>query len=270
MSHTANTDRQLIAGFAAHQQVRGFSPRTVERRNWSLTLFTGTGHLAQQTPATVELFLSRFVAAQTRQSVLSDLRQFYAWAHRRGLLTANPTTDVDPIRVPRRAATPLSAEHLRLAINTAHGDLLRAIMLGAYAGLRMSEITTLDSANVYHDLGLIVVRNGKGGTSEPIPLAPELAAVLTGIVGQVVSYKDRIAVSAAIRRHFRAHGIPNRPHDLRHSFGTAAARKANGNMLTVATLMRHASISTSQRYVRWNADGAAIVAGLHDPPAEAA
>ena len=53
-------------------------------------------------------------------------------------------------------------------------------------------------------------------------------------------------------------------YDLRASFGTACAQRTNGNAVLVAKLMRHSSIATTQRYIRWASDGADIVSGLHD------
>lgn len=76
-------------------------------------------------------------------------------------------------------------------------------------------------------------------------------------------YGNGQAVGAALRRLFRRCGIAARPHDARHTFGTAIAVRSNGNVWTVARLMRHASIGTAQRYVRWVPDGAELVSGLH-------
>lgn len=91
-------------------------------------------------------------------------------------------------------------------------------------------------------------------------LADELGGVL-GDIGAAVSYPNGQAVGAAIRRHFRKLGIDNRPHDLRHTFATTLA--ATVDMGTVARMMRHASIQTTQRYVRWNPPGADVVTGLY-------
>ena len=79
--------------------------------------------------------------------------------------------------------------------------------------------------------------------------------VLGGIIGQ--------CVLQAIAAHFRSLGIKARPHGLRHTFGTEAARVANGSLVLVAQLMGHASISTTQRYVGWTPAGADFVNQLH-------
>lgn len=256
------TDAQLITNYAAHQRVRGFSPRTIARRTWSLGHLAKLAPLAEHTPVTIETFMSRWPSAQTRYSMRSDARQFYRWAIRRGLLSYDPTEAVDSPRLPKRAATPMSDEDLRRAIAAGNVDQRRAIMLGAYAGLRCSEIAHLDMADVHRDRRVLVVRNGKGGKDEVLPLADALAAVLP-LRGPAVRYQHGQAVGSEIRRLFRSLDIDARPHDTRHTFGTAAARKANGNMELVRQLMRHSSITTTQRYILWVPDGSGVIDGLY-------
>jgi integrase len=128
----------------------------------------------------------------------------------------------------------------------------------------VSEIAALDMADVDREARILVVRCGKGGRDDVVPLADELAAVLPAS-GPAVSYATGAAVSDAIRRVYRRAGVKaRRPHDLRASFGTAAARRAQGNMRLVQRLMRHASVTSTERYVQWNPDGGEVVNGLHD------
>jgi integrase/recombinase XerD len=256
------TDAQLIHAYAAHQRVRGFSQRTIDRRTWSLEHLAAQGMLATHDAHAIELFLSRWPSAQSRYSVRSDVKQFYRWAIRRGELEQNPTDDVDPPKLPKRSATPLSTVDLMEAIRLGNPAQRRAVMLGAYAGLRCGEIAALQMADVHRERGVIVVRNGKGGKDGIVPLSPVLALVLPQR-GKAVSYQTGQAVGSEIRRLFRKAGIDARPHDLRHSFGTEAARRANGNMELVRRLMRHESITTTQRYVEWNPDGGYVIDHLY-------
>lgn len=259
------TDQQLITAFVAHQKVRGFSARTIDRRVWSLEHLARAGELGEHTPTSIEIFLSRWPSAQSRYSIRSDVHQFYRWAIRRGLLTTDPTDGVDPPRLPKRAATPLSSAQLRAALAaTRNNDERIAIMLGAYAGLRCSEIAALDMGDVHRgSKPVIVVRQGKGGVDGVVPLAPELAAALP-LHGKAVPYRNGQSVGHAIRQVFRRAGVKARPHDLRHTFCTAVAKRANGNLRLAQRLMRHASITATERYIRWNPEGSDVVAGLHD------
>lgn len=255
----------LIQAFAAHQLARGFSLRTIDRRIWSLGLLAVMAPFAEHTPASIERFLSRWPSAQSRYSIRSDCHQFYKWAIRRGHLDYDPTLEVDPPRLPRRAPTPVSPVDLRELLRVAATrDQLVAISLAAFAGLRVSEIAALEMVDVDREARILVVRNGKGGRDDVLPLADELAAVLPDN-GPAVSYATGAAVSDAIRRVYRRAGVrARRPHDLRASFGTAAARRAQGNMRLVQRLMRHASVTSTERYVSWNPEGGEVVNGLHD------
>lgn len=254
----------LITSYVNHQAVRGFSPATLRRRRFTLDQFAKIHtDVAAVTPDDVEDFLARWTSPASRYAIRSDLNQFYKWACRRGHTDRNPVADVDSPRVPTRAATPLASGDLRRVLEVANRDQVVAVMLGAYAGLRCAEIAALDCADVHRDRGVLVVRNGKGAKDDVVPLAPELARVLP-LRGPAVRYKTGVDVGRAIRRAYARAGVRARPHDTRHSFGTAIAQRSGGNMVLVAKLMRHASYQTSQRYVRWYPDGHDIVAGLHD------
>jgi integrase len=267
------TMRHLIAPFAAYQRVRGFSDRTVDRRTWSLTLWAT--HLEQHattepTATDVETFLARWPSAQSRYSVRSDLHQFYRWAIMRDHLTVDPTLKTDPPRLPRRAVTPVESSDVRLLVDVLTGPVRTMVMLGAFGGLRVSEIAALDAADVRLDRRALVVRNGKGGKDRVIPLAPELVAELAAVTpssGPLFPGVSGQGVSWRIRTEFRRHGINRRPHDLRAGAATALARRANGNLVAVAQFLGHESVVTTQRYVRWEPESAHLVADLHGPTA---
>ena len=211
------------------------------------------------TPIDVEHFLARYTTAQTRYSMRSDLHKFYRWAIRHGLTTSDPTDQVDPPRLPHRLPTPIPAPLVRSAINNADGSLRTAIMLAAHAGLRVSEIAALTAEDI--DPSVIVVRGGKGATDRVVPCAAVLARQLT-VCPPPLPWRDGHSVSTAIRRHLRRLGIPGRPHDLRASFATEAARVSGGNVVLVQQLLGHVSLSTTQRYMGWHPVGAGVVEQL--------
>jgi len=255
---------RLLTEFAAYQAGRGFSVRTIARRAWSLGKFhehLDGIPLDKVTAADVEVWLYRFPSAQSRYSMRSDVRQWFRFLIRRGYLTTNPTDDVEPPRLPKRAATPIPAVQVRRAIDTASPRTRLMIMCGCFAGMRVAEIARLHTRDITNEL--IIVRGGKGGHDRLIPLAPELALALLHVPdGPVFPNTSDHAVSDAIRHHFRKIGIQHRPHDLRHSFGTELAKITNGNLLQVQRLMGHASAQTTQRYIGWAPAGAEYIAQL--------
>lgn len=265
----AGTSNELVEEFASYQRFRGFSQATIARRTWTLN------HLAAEldgrpllvvTSREIIRFLSERPTAQTRYHLLSDIRQLFVWARKQGYTEANPTADIDVPRLPKRAPTPMTFDQIMRVLAVARDPARLMIMLGAYAGLRVSEIAVLHTDHLEHQ-ARIVVRNGKGGKDRIIPVAPELALALACWTahhqGPLFKGATPDSISEHIRRTFHRAGVHARPHDLRHSFATAAAKSCNGNLVLVAALLGHADLKTTQRYVGWNPDGAAVVADLY-------
>lgn len=261
------TDAELIDRYSDNMRMRGLSSNTVKRRRWTLrTALVELGvSFAEMTADDVELFLAMREAPATRRALLADLRSFYGWAIKRGDLTTNPTTVIDSPRVPKRAPTPLSRDDLRRAWDAADFEMRVILMLGARAGLRVSEMAALRQADCDHERRVLVVRQGKGAQDRIIPMAPQLSALLQMAgPGPILKTSSGAWVSAMIRNHFRRLGIDHRPHDLRATFATEAAARSGGNLVLVQRLLGHSSPSTTMRYMAWSPAGHDVVDHLFD------
>lgn len=263
------TNVELIDRFAGYQRLRGFSERTIGRRVWSLGVLgeqMGGRSLLEASRDDVEAFLAGYRVAQTRYSLRADVKAFFKWAISRDLVDVNPTDRIDSPRLPRRAATPLTRADLERVIEQATPRQRLCLILGAYAGLRISEIAALRYEDVRRDEGILVVRGGKGGKDRVVPLAARIADELDpdgrGPVFALSGPNAGAGIGDVIRKAFRAAGVDARPHDLRHTFGTEAAKAANGNVVLVAQLMGHSSIQTTQRYIGWTPAGADVVRAM--------
>jgi integrase/recombinase XerD len=106
-----------------------------------------------------------------RRAALSGLHEF---SHRAGLTSANPSEDLEPLRVGRRLPRALPLEDVeRLLAQTLGESPLRlrdrALLELAYAsGLRVSELLGLDLENVDLTRRLVVVM-GKGEKQRVVP-----------------------------------------------------------------------------------------------------
>jgi site-specific recombinase XerD len=255
----------MIDQFEDYQAMRGWSPSTLKRRRWTLTKFSEGCELDTATRSDVERFISQRSAPSSRRSLLSDLRGFYEWANDRELVAVNPTKGVGTIKVPDRQARPLSDADLALAISSARTRGLRqAIMLGVYAGLRVSEIAALEWRDVRPASRELIVRDGKGGKSRTLRLASELAAALAELDrrpdGRVIGTTGA-NVSQRIRGLFARLGIDHRPHDLRATFGTKVAERHD--ILTAQRMLGHSSVKTTQGYLGWTPDASDSLDGLY-------
>ena len=179
-------------------------------------------------------------------------------AQRRGLVTTSPADKTDPVRTPRAIARPVAPAAVALAIGVAKPQARRAIMLGAYAGLRVSEIAAMHTDELRFDRpAVLTVRNGKGGKDRAVPMHPLLACELAVVpAGWVFPAEGGGHItSGTIRRWvvdtFAGVGVAMHPHQLRHGFATELARVTNGNLLLVAHVLGHESVTTTQGYTAW-------------------
>jgi len=261
----------VIGQFANYQRARGFSENTVTRRTLTLEAFSrliAPAHLGAATLNDIDEFLAVKPSPRTRHAYRSDLRVFYGWAVRRGMLETNPAELIEPIRVPKSVPRPIGPEvHAALAAGTLR--VRRMMALGLYAGLRCAEIAALDASDIHlQEPPVIVVRNGKGGKDRVVPMHPDLVAVFDGLpsAGPVFPFNGRpvkaASVSRTLRRHFAECGLKATAHQLRHTFGTEAARATNGNLLKVGLWMGHADTNTTKGYAGWAGDGAADIARM--------
>jgi site-specific recombinase XerD len=264
----------MLVRYGRQQADRGFSPRTIERRAWSLALWCEHCHLAGVDIDTagmldVEDFLARWPSPQSRYSVRSDLHQFYVFAIVRGLLDDDPTAKVPAPKVPKRASTPIDPAVVARLIDASTGLDRMVLMLAACAGLRISEIAGLDAADVDLEHRVLTVRCGKGGSDSTVPVVDELAVELARwpSSGRLVPMLGA-SVGDRIRRLLRRHGVAGRPHDLRHTFA-AVIHDRLGNLYEVSVLMRHAEVATTQRYVRRPCVDPARISGMYQPPTAA-
>src|SRR5665811_1178682 len=87
-------------------------------------------------------------SAQMDSPDLANLRSFYRWAKRWEYRDDDPTLRLDSPRVDPGLPRPITNADLHKALDLMPSDLRRAVCLGAYAGLRISEVAALDWANV--------------------------------------------------------------------------------------------------------------------------
>jgi len=261
----------MLEAYARYLTARSMSRKTIARYVGTAQRFADfvDGELERATTLDVEEFLLVQTNPKTRHAYRSDLHLFYRWAIRRCGFSVNPVDDTDPVRVGRPLPRPLSVDDVRAALSCGERRTRRCVGLGVFAGLRIGEIARLDGADVslYHRE--LVVRGGKGDKDRVVPVHAELALLLDGIAARgpviVGHHGGRVTadtVGDIIRRHFAALGIIGTPHQLRHVFGTEAARSAAGDLVTVAALMGHASMSTTMGYNGWTGKGRPVIDGM--------
>jgi len=161
-----------------------------------------------------------------------------------------------------------------LAVATGEDRVL--VLLGAHAGLRVSEALALRHADVRLSDGELDVRDGKGGKARTVPVSASLASALREVAhtdsqdsredghaeGRVLRLRDDRQARLRLRRlTVAAAGVPYRGyHALRHYCGTRLMRDT-GDLDTVARVLGHSSIETARVYAKWSDQGAKTAIG---------
>jgi integrase len=226
---------------------------TVARRLATLRSLPGSGTATRED---VEAWWTARTghAPASRANDLANLRSFYKWCRRWEHRPAgdDPTLRIDPPKVPKGLPRPMSKADLNRLLAVLPPDLCRAVCLGAYGGLRVSEAASQDWADIDLELHRIRVL-GKGDKTRLVGISVLLLdALLPNTGGNVVAAGGRPSSAGVLQRRVNRAiaeaGVHATFHQLRHRFGTMAV--ANGaNLLAVSRAMGHASVTTTAIYV---------------------
>lgn len=191
------------------------------------------------------------LAPSTRSNDLANLRTFYKWSQRWEHRPDDPTLRLDAPRVPNGLPRPMSRADLHKLLGDLDDDLRRAVCLGAYAGLRVSEAAALDWADVDVEAKRARVL-GKGQKTRLVALSTILIdQLLPDTAGNVVAGGGKPnspgQLQRRVNRAIAAAGVDATFHQLRHRYGTIAYQ-ATGDLLAVGRQMGHAGPATTAVY----------------------
>lgn len=234
----------------------GRSERTITERVRIVTALGVDPLTADVSDIETWLADQRHLTRATRRAYTDALRSLFGWLHARGLRADDPTRALLPVRVPKGSPRPITTEQLQVLLARARRRRLRGyLLLGAYAGLRVSEIARVHTRDV--DLvGATIRVKGKGGTDAVLPLHPALVSYARDVApssgwwfpaydgsGHVTGNN----VSGVIGAHMRRCGINASAHQLRHwHASTLAALGTQSRVLQEA--LRHANLQNVQVY----------------------
>jgi integrase/recombinase XerD len=215
---------------------------------------------------------ARKARASSAARLLSSLKRFYRHLVRSGARNSDPTLRIEAPKLPRglpKTLTEADVENLIAApdLETPLGMRDKAMLETLYAsGLRVSELVTLKTAQVSHDMGVVRVI-GKGSKERLVPLGEEALewlaryqrearpALLSGkssddlFVTARGAAMTRQAFWQLIKRYAgrAALGKSISPHTLRHAFATHLLNHG-ADLRVVQLLLGHSDISTTQIY----------------------
>lgn len=257
-----------------------------------LSAFARRSHGGNVSASTVtKLLLRQFLGERSRELTaaslarkLAAIRAFFRFLVRRGELRASPADLIDSPRVARKLPALVAAESVAEIVvaplanpgGTASNVRDAALLEVLYGcGLRVSELTRLDLADVATDDGSVRVL-GKGKKERLVPLGSkareavlayldrrsELSHPKTGEIDPRALFVGRLGRRITVRRvqalvhRYGALGAGRsdlHPHALRHACATHML-EAGADLRVIQEMLGHSSLATTQKYTHLTLD----------------
>jgi site-specific recombinase XerD len=278
----ANLD--LVEGFNQWLTVQNYSAST--RINYctdvrGLACFAARSSLLEiERRQVVEYmrFLKEFrnLAAASIARTIFSLRKFYKFLTLGEIVHRVPMLTISSPKVPTRLAQALSKDQIEKLLVAARTPRDLAVLELFYgSGIRRAELQALDCEDVHFDAdgkgGSAFVRHGKGDkqrvtifgrfaadalraylkgrTTGPLILVDRHSHKGSGIPRNISLRLGIRTIERIVKKVARRAGLGDiRPHQLRHSFATHLL-DGGTNIVYIAELLGHTSISATQRYL---------------------
>ncbi|RRR68331.1 MAG: tyrosine recombinase [Candidatus Viridilinea halotolerans] len=259
-ANTTSAYRTDLDQLCAHMREQGLAewPDVAYEHVLSFLLFLRTRSYANST-------LARRTAA---------LKSFFGYLTEQGLISSDPSTQIDSPKVDRLPPKALSLHQvdtlLELPLRTSSPESLRdkAMLELIYAtGMRVSELVTLDMDDLELDAATVRCA-GRGGRERTLPVSSTSVTALEEYIyiGRPQLARSSSEVSPALFLNHRGKRLTRQgfwlilkgyaaevglqeltPHTLRHSFADHML-KNGAELREVQARLGHASLSTTQIY----------------------
>jgi len=238
----------------------------------------------------------RHNSARTRNLRLTAIRSLFSYAalrHPEHAASISRVLSIPPKRFDRRTVTYLTASESRALIEAAPQDRWegrrdRALLtLAVHAGLRVSELTSLNCADISLRTGAHVRVEGKGRRQRAVPLTLDAQTVLAIWIRERSGRPEdplfptrtgRRLTRDAVERRVATHvtvatqtcpslaGKRVHPHVLRHSCAMSMLQ-ARVDSTVIALWLGHADTSSTQQYIHADMTIKERALALLTPPA---
>jgi len=252
--------QQYIDAFEAELQLRNYSPRTIKAYTLYIKEFLDECQPVSKMPdiAKIQAFLlkKRGLSAQARNLRLAAIKFLYIHVFR-----TVGHIDIRNAKKGKYLPVVLSRRQVLAIIDAVKNKKHKLMIALAYgAGLRVSEVVSLQVKDVDFDRGTLHLRQAKGKKDRITLIPKQLRADLQRVIGykggnQLLFESERggrlttRTIQAVFRRaRDQAHIVKDASfHSLRHSFATHMLE--NGvDVRFVQELLGHANIRTTQMY----------------------
>jgi len=191
---------------------------------------------------------------------LACMKGMFTKAIEWGKATENPVKKVKFFKENNQRVRFLEKDELKLLLDGCREPVKSIIIFAVNTGMRLSEITNLEWADVDLARKLVTVKNTKNGEMRYIPVSDALADVLKNrrarnsdnypyVFGNLSGERyRRFTISHWFSQLVKKAGINNfRFHDLRHTFASHLVM-AGADIMTVKELLGHKTLTMTLRY----------------------
>lgn len=190
----------------------------------------------------------------TTNRELASISALYRYFIREGLLKNNPARYQSRRKVGYHLPNTIPSEDIQKAYDNSVGVVHVWLGLLATTGIRISELLSLKWEDIDFKTCALEI-NGKGNKDRLVYTTPEYLELMRQAYerhpaeGRIFRYSEREArhmIWNALKPYSRATQLS--PHAIRHSFATSLA-KQGVNVATIATILGHSRIETTQKYI---------------------
>lgn len=190
---------------------------------------------------------------------LASARALYAALRWAQATNTDPFSDARPQRdvtAPWDKVQPYTEHEIQALLHQANNQDALLVLLGAHAGLRVSEILALTWQRIDLPGRRIHVVGGKGRRDRRVIISTTLKALLQTYMpkhGYLLPYRSQARAYQRLQRLCALAGVTSRGvHALRHYAGTRLAEEHDGNLEAAARHLGHATLETTRIYAKWN------------------
>lgn len=190
----------------------------------------------------------------TTNRELASISALYRYFIREGLLKTNPARFQSRRKLGYHLPNTIPSEDIQKAYANSFGVVHVWLGLLATTGIRISELLSLKWEDIDFKTCALEI-NGKGNKDRLVYTTPEYLELMRQAYerkpteGRIFRYSERDArhmIWEALKPYSRAKQLS--PHAIRHSFATSLA-KQGVNVATIATILGHNRIATTQKYI---------------------
>lgn len=269
-----------VAAHLTWMRLRGLSAASITQRRRTLARLQAALRvpLMDATAEDLSEWQEKLRAAPASlANYVANVACFYRWAYDHKHLNENPAAVLVRPKVPRGVPRPMGEERLRRAIDSAEPDVRCWIILGAYAGMRVGEMSRLDRQDVMETAEPpVLYLRGKGAKIRVVPASSRVIAELLryGLPSRGPVFRRRdggvgapspARISQLVNGHLHEHGITDTAHATRHRYATRMYALSK-DLRLVQEMLGHADVSTAAGYCAYGADEAASFVEQLDPP----